>query len=387
MGASGVTPVAPLDSWDVTIARLSPRWSARRLRPRLLPIAQTAAAAVIAYYVAQLLPLHEQRPVFASIAAVISLGATYTRRGPRTFELIGGVVLGLTVADLIIQAVGTGPLQIGLMIVLAMGTAVVLGGGELLVTEAAVSALLLAALGPADHGLSADRFLEALSGGAVALAVGFLFFPPDPALLVSRAAHSLFGELGATLEQVSRALADADPGRAQAALRGAREMDAGVDALEEALATAGQTARFAPLRRRTRALLDRYRRTFRQLDFAVRNARVLARHSMRYSRARLAAPDGLPEALHELAEAVWMLAAAYDEPQRAAEASELARAAAARARAVFEREPDLELTAILSQVRSLAADLMRAAKLLEGSAEASYDQPSEELLDAVPAAA
>jgi uncharacterized membrane protein YgaE (UPF0421/DUF939 family) len=342
---------------------------------------------VLAYYIAQLLPLHDQRPVFASIAAVISLGATYSRRGPRAAELIGGVVVGLTVADLIIQAIGTGPLQIGLMIVLAMGTAVVLGGGELLVTEAAVSGLLLASLGPTDHGLSADRFLEALTGGAVAFAVGMVFFPPDPALLVGRAAQSLFGGLGATLEQLSRALADGDPGRAETALRDAREMDAGVDALEEALATAREAARFAPPRRAARDLLDRYGRTVRQLDFAVRNARVLARHSMRYSRAKLAAPEGLPEALHELSEAVWALAAAYDEPQRAGEARELARSAGARARAVFEREPDLELTAILTQVRSLAADLMRAGELLEGAVEASDERPTEELLDALPAAA
>jgi len=342
---------------------------------------------VIAYYIAQLLPIHEPRPVFASIAAVISLGATYSRRGPRAAELIGGVVLGLTVADLMIQAIGTGPLQIGLMIVLAMGTAVVLGGGELLVTEAAVSGLLLASLGPTDHGLSADRFLEALTGGAVALAVGLLFFPPNPALSVSRAAHSLFGALGSTLEQVSRALSDGDPARAEAALRDAREMDAGVDALEEALATARETARFSPPRRGIRAVLDRHGRTLPQLDFAVRNARVLARHSMRYARARLAAPEELPQALHELSEAVWTLAAAYDEPQRAAEARELAHAAGARARAVFEREPDLELTAILTQVRSLAADLMRAAELLEGTVDVSDERPTEELLDALPQAA
>jgi hypothetical protein len=214
-----------------------------------------------------------------------------------------------------------------------------------------------------------------------------VFFPPDPALVVGRAAQSLFGGLGAMLEQLSRALADGDPARAEIALRDAREMDAGVDALEEALLTAREAARFAPPRRAARELLDRYGRTVRQLDFAVRNARVLARHSMRYSRAKLAAPEGLPEALHELSEAVWALAAAYDEPQRAAEARELARAAGARARAVFEREPDLELTAILTQVRSLAADLMRAAELLEGAVEASDERPTEELLDSLPAAA
>jgi uncharacterized membrane protein YgaE (UPF0421/DUF939 family) len=357
------------------------------LRGRVFPIAQTAVAAVVAYYVAQLLPLNDPRPVFASIAAVISLGATYSRRGPRAIELIAGVVLGLTVADLLLQAIGTGPLQIGLMIVLAMGTAVALGGGELLVSEAAVSALLLASLGPNDSGFTPDRIVEAITGGAVALAVGFLFFPPDPALLVGRAAQNVFGGLGSTLERLGAALAAGDPGRAEAALVAARELDTGVEGLEEALDTALETARFAPPRRASRMMLERYSRTLRQIDFAVRNTRVLARHSMRYSRARLSAPDGLGEALQHLGEAVWALAAAYDEPARAAEASALAHEAGALAREVFEAEPDLELTAILTQVRSLAADLMRAAELLAGETEISDERPTEELLEALPQAA
>ena len=201
----------------MTLRRLrsAPRWAADRLRPRLLPILQTAAAAVAAYYLATLLPIDDQRPVFASIAAVISLGASYHQRGRRAAELIAGVVLGLTVADLILNAIGNGPLQIGLMIVLAMSAAVILGGGELLVSEAAVSALLLASIEPTNSGYSPDRFLEALTGGAVALAVGVLFFPPDPTLIVGRAAQSVFRDLGETLEGVANALAEADSDRAE----------------------------------------------------------------------------------------------------------------------------------------------------------------------------
>jgi hypothetical protein len=82
-----------------------------------------------------------------------------------------------------------------------------------------------------------------------------------------------------------------------------------------------------------------------------------------------------------------MLGAAHDEPQHAAEAERLARVAGARARTIFERDSDLELTAILIQVRSLAADLLAAAELLGGAADAPDERPAEELLDAVPALA
>jgi uncharacterized membrane protein YgaE (UPF0421/DUF939 family) len=345
-----------------------------------MPIAQTAAAAVAAYYLALLLPIDDQRPVFASIAAVISLGASYHQRGRRAAELVAGVVLGLTVADLILNAIGNGPLQIGLMIVLAMSAAVILGGGELLVSEAAVSALLLASIEPSQSGYSPDRFLEALTGGAVAMAVGSLFFPPDPTLIVGRAAQSVFRDLGETLEGVATALAEADTERAEAVLGRARAIDADMSALEEALSTAREMMRFAPPRRGARGLLDRYSRTLPHLDFAVRNTRVLARHALRYTRARLVAPDRLTDAVRELAQAVWTLAAAHDDPQRAAEARDRARDAAAHAREAFEQEPDLALTEIISQVRSAAVDVMRAAEVIAGVPHPADELPTEEML-------
>ena len=99
------------------------------------PILQTAAAAVAAWYLA--LVLLGGEPLFAPIAAVIALGRP-AASGAAAFELVGGVILGIAVADLIVAAIGTGPWQAGVMIVLAMGTAVALGGGELLDAEAAV---------------------------------------------------------------------------------------------------------------------------------------------------------------------------------------------------------------------------------------------------------
>jgi uncharacterized membrane protein YccC len=348
-----------------------------------MPIAQTAAAAVAAYYLALLAPLQDHRPVFASIAAVISLGATYNQRGRRAAELAGGVVLGLTVADLIVHAIGNGPVAIGVMIILAMGTAVALGGGELLAAEAAISGLLLASL-PTTPGFTPDRFLEALIGGAVAMGVAKVFFPPDPALLVGRAAQNVFQDFGEALDDLAAALAEGDAARAEEALRTTRAIDPDMDALEEALETAKEMARFAPPRRSTRGLVDSYERTLPHLDYAVRNGRVLARHALRYTRTGLPAPTGLADAVRELAQAVWMLAAAFDEPQRGVQARVHAQVAAARAREVFESEPDLALTEIVSQVRSTAVDLMRAADLVAGSDHPLDEVPTEEMLAAPP---
>jgi hypothetical protein len=116
-----------------------------------------------------------------------------------------------------------------------------------------------------------------------------------------------------------------------------------------------------------------------QLDLAVRNTRVLARHALRAVRTGTAVPADLPFAVTELAQAVWELAGAYQDTERAWEARDLASRAAARATRLADGA-DLVLAEILAQVRSTAVDLMRAAELVAGAPE---EQPTEELLPAL----
>ena len=287
-----------------------------RLRGRVWPILQTAFAAVAAYYLAKLL-LDESRPVFASIAAVICIGATYGERRQRALELIGGVVLGIGMADLLLHLIGTGPLQLGLLVVLAMGVAVVLGGGPILVTEAAVSAILLVLIEPTGSGLPPARLFEALIGGGVALAISALAFPQDPVLLVGRSVQTIFGELGGALARIADALDNRDPAQAEAALAAVRELDGGIRELEHALGVAHETARWSPGRRSARPEIVRYARSARHIDYAVRNTRVLARHVARFLRAGGDVPEELSAALRDLTAATWALAAALEEPNRA----------------------------------------------------------------------
>jgi uncharacterized membrane protein YgaE (UPF0421/DUF939 family) len=357
-----------------------------RLRVRAWPILQTAAAAVGSWYLAKLL-LPEQQPVFASIAAVIAVGATYGQRSERAIELIGGVVLGIGVADLLVRAIGSGPAQIGLMVLLAMSAAVVLGGGPLLVTEAAVSAILLVVLEPTSAGLAGSRVIQALVGGGVALGVSALAFPPDPVLLVRRSAQGVFSSLGRTLEELAAALAERDTARAEAALASAREIDDGVRALDEALALGRETARYSLARRSSRAELDRYQRGARHIDFAVRNTRVLSRHVARFLRNNRAAPDGLAAAMRDLSLAVWALAAELDDPRRGSQVRRYASRAAGLAVESFESDRDLGLAEIVAQVRSTAIDLVRAAEAGGVSGVPPAETPTEELLVELPAPA
>jgi uncharacterized membrane protein YgaE (UPF0421/DUF939 family) len=351
----------------------------RRVQPHLLAVFQTAAAAVVAWWLAVLL-LPAERPAFASIAAIIVLGATYGRRRRNALELLGGVVLGIAVASILVFLIGSGPWQIALLVILAMTVALVFRGGELLVNEAAISAILIASFEPSTSGFSADRILEGLIGGSVGLAVASFLLPPDPLAMVGQVAQTLFGKLGRTLEQTATALEGVDPRRADAALGAARGMDDDIDALEQTLSIATETARFSPARRGNLGDLQRYEQTMPQLDFAVRNTRVLARYAARQVRLGEPAPQ-LAGAVRELASSVWLLAAQYEHPDRVVDVRHSALAAARMAEEIHDREPSLLTTQIVGQVRSVAVDVVRAAEALGAKETApSWDLPTEELL-------
>src|SRR6478735_7330516 len=335
------------------------RLAQRRLSSRSLAIGQTALAALTAWYLCVWL-LPDPQPVFACIATVISIGATHGQHRQRALGLAAGVVIGLALAALLVNLIGTGPWQLALLVVVAMSVAVLFNGSDLVVSEAAVSAMLLLMIGGTN---APNRILEAIIGGIVALAVAVLF-PPKAILHVGRAGQSVMAALGQSLERVASALAAADADRAEAALTHARAIDPLLDALDDALETGRETVRTAPTRFGEREPVERYGRSFEQLDLAVRNTRVLARHAHRALRSGTA-PTG--EAVADLARSVWELAAAYEEPARAVAARDLAARAAAAA----------SDDALGESVRSTAVDLMRAAELVAGEPD---ELPTEELL-------
>src|SRR4051794_5865906 len=348
-------------------ARVPPlQLARRRLRGRMWPILQTAVAAVAAWYLALLL-LGTESPLFAPIAAGIGLGATVGQQGQRAFELVGGVVLGIAVADLIVAVIGTGPWQAGVMTVLAMGAAVAMGGRDLLVSEAAVSAILIATLPAGGTGFPPERFLEAIIGGGVALAVSVLLFPPDPALLVGRALNRLFADLGRALGDIAEALEHGDTEAAERGQERAQALDLHLIAIRQEQLELRETVRFAPPRRGARGQLARIERSMSAIDYAARDTGVLARNALRFLRAGAVAPTPLWEAVRALAEAVWELAASYDDERRVEPVRSLALGAVTQASSLAADARDLRLAELVVQVRSVAVDLVRAADQVSGA--------------------
>ncbi|HEY2771717.1 MAG TPA: FUSC family protein [Solirubrobacteraceae bacterium] len=350
-----------------------------RVHAHVWPILQTAAAAVGAWYLAVALGV-EHRPAFASIAAVISLGAAFGERRQRAVQLVAGVMLGIVVADLLVRAIGGGLPQIGLLVVLAMLAAVVLGGEELLVGEAAVSAILVATL----SSTATVRLLDVLIGGGVALAVHTLIFPPDPVTGAARATGAVFGELGSVLRDAAAALTAGDVRHAQAACDAAEELDQRITELRQAITVGSDTARWAPLRRSSRAAVEGYSRTAAHAELAGRSVRVLTRTVLAHVRAGRDTPPELAGAVRELGLAAWELPAQFEEPWRGGDVLRMALQAAGLATAAAARTPDISGGEIAGRVRSIAIDIVRASEAGETDHGAIGEAPTEELLAALP---
>src|SRR5215208_1702813 len=332
------------------------------LRGGWLQILQTAVAACAAWFLSVLL-LGVDRPTFARIAAVICLGLAVGERGRRAVELTLGVAFGVAIADFLVFVVGVGALQAGLVVALAMALAVFLGREDVGVKEAAISAMIIMiTFHSPDSGLPLERFLEALIGGSTALLINALL-PINPERMVEEAAHPLFEESVAVLEEVAGALDGGDAERAQNAYVKAREIDARVAGLKEAVAAGRETARLAPPRRRSLGHMDLYAAAADQIDLTVRDVRALARAALSVVWPEAPAPERLLAAIRGLARATESLAAylqTFGDPPE--ETRRLALEAAKEASTLLEGHEDLArdlgVNALVDQIHSSAVDLI-----------------------------
>jgi len=353
-------------SWGTRVERLRLAWRS---------IFQASVSAALAWLIATKV-LGHPTPFFAPVSAIITLGITVSQRGQRAAEVALGVALGIAIADLLVLQIGTGTLQLALVVALATSAAIFLGSGQMLATQAAVSAALVATLQPPTDGISFARFLDALVGGGVALVINALVLPARPLDLMRRGAEPLLDELAAALDDVAVAVERRDRDLAVASLERARAIDELSARFGEAVDVSRETTRYAPPRRRARGAVESYADAAGRIDLAVRNVRVLARGTIRALSLDENVPPEIAGALRDLAEAVRGLAGALEDPERDGDVREPALRAAARATMVLEATGNLSVSVIVGQIRSTAADLLAATGM-------SYDQSAGAVRDAV----
>jgi len=329
----------------------------RALRATGIQLAQTSTAAGIAWLLAHDV-LGHSNAFFAPIAAVIALGLAPGKRTRRAVEMVLGVAVGIAVGDLLISAIGTGAVQVGLVVLLAMAAAVLLGGRPLLVSQAATSAVIVATV-RTSGGLVPSRFVDVLVGGGVGIAV-LIVAPRDPLRLARRAGAPTFAAVAGVLDDIAAALATGDLEATTRALDRARSLDGLVARLHEALVAAQETTLLAPFHWGERGHIERYATAATQLELAVRNIRVLARACTRAVELEPQIPETIHKAVSQLAAAVRELELELEHGGHEAEARARALGAARCATLTLGKETGFATDVLIGQVRSIATDLLRA---------------------------
>jgi uncharacterized membrane protein YgaE (UPF0421/DUF939 family) len=342
-------------------SRTGLRTRQQRISTNARPILHSAVAASLAWLVATEVVGH-QRPFFAPISAVVTLGLTVGERRRRAVELAIGVSVGIAIADALVAAIGTGTWQVGVVVALAMVAATLVGGGPLLASQAGASAVLVATLQPPDGGVDFGRALDALVGGGCALLVSSLLLPVNPLRLLRESAGPVLDALVEALEQLSEALTTRRPAAADAALLALARADGVHDGLVGTLETAGEAVRLSPQRRGALSGLDRYAVAVGQLGRVIEDLRALARGAMRAINVDDSVPPEAVQAIGRLTAGARALKDYLDggDPESARAA---ATEAAGLANAVLESTGNLSAVHIVGQIRLAAADLLRATGL------------------------
>jgi len=348
----------PLDRmWDR--GRTSARSRVARWRSKWWQIGQCAVAAGVAWLVAADLFGHTT-PFFAPVAAVVALGTSYGQRLRRVVEVTIGVAVGVFLADLLVAWLGSGWWQIALIVALSMSAAFLLDSGQLLVTQAAVQSIVVAALVP-DPGAAFTRWTDAVIGGGVAL-IAATAVPAAPLRRPREQAAVVMRKVADLLRAAGEVMDDGKADRALDLLADARSTDYLIRELQAAADEGLSVVASSPFRVRHRDDLRKMSELVDPLDRALRSTRVLVRQTAVAAYHRRPIPPSYSLLALDLADAADM-AAAELAADRMAIGARVPLLAVGEATGLVERTDVLAAEAILAQLRSVVVDLLMISGL------------------------
>jgi hypothetical protein len=249
----------------------------RRWAYLVWPIAQQTAAAVTAWVIAVRLAGHPE-PFFAPIAAIVGLNATLGRRGSNSVRLLIGVIVGIAVAELVVEFAGGGAWTLAAATFFAMLIARAVDDQPIVVAQAAVSAVLITAFGNQEQGW--ERLLDALIGVGVALVFSQLLFVPEPLRLLRRAESAVLSSLADGLQLTADALEHKNQQLADHATRELRGLRDKLAALHTVRTASGRIVRHSLTWRMRAAPVALEQERADELDLLAGSGVMLARTAM-----------------------------------------------------------------------------------------------------------
>ncbi len=282
-----------------------------RLRASAWAAAQAALAAALAWFVAHQLLGHPQ-PFFAPIAAAVAMSTSYFGRGRRAVQMVIGVLLGIVIAEAMLALLGSGTVALGVTVLVTMLVALVVGAGfvgegPMFVNQAAGSAILVVAL--QRHGTGAERAVDALVGGGVALLVGLVLFPAAPLPRLWATERGLLESLALAIERALVQIEKGEPVPAEWTLATGYNIHRRLADLAEARRRARANVRIAPRRWRLRPVVAAEDRRIARFDLLANAVLSLVRAMVLGLEDREQLPDWLSEQIASLAGSLRKLAA------------------------------------------------------------------------------
>lgn len=355
-----------------------------RVRTRFPYMLQATIGAGLAYWVAHELVGHPQ-PFFAPMSVVIILGLSGGDRLSRAFEMAMGGVLGVTVGDLLFHSTGmTGPLQITLIVFIALIVGSLLTKSVLVSNQIVIGSILIATILPPDvsnGGL--ERAMDALIGCVIGIAT-IALVPNSPLTNGRNEISKVLAIISSVLDDVVAGLRDNDSKVIDQAMDAVNNSQTEINSMLAAAKSGKEVTKVSPLMWSSRRQLRSFERMLEPVGNCVRLVQVLAR------RAGVLCEDGDKVSdkqivlLEELADIALGLSTVYQKRTKVIEAQEipalinrLRDVAAESGTEVLDKNSVLSAYAILAQTRSVAVDLMIVCGMSRESAVAQLKPTSK----------
>ena len=253
-----------------------------RLEGPLLHAVKTAVASGFSWFVAANL-LGNQIPVFAPLAAVLTVQVTIWQSVSRGLQRVAGVVVGVLVASAFAHVAGIHAWSIAVVIFVSL----LLGRAMRLGTQGAIqvpiSALLVLVLGATTGGYGVDRVVDTAIGAACGILVNLAVFPRIHLSEANARVRSLAEGLGALVRGVAAWVERAEaapatpPEDPDALLGAARLLSDRVTAAARAVSNAEESWRWHPAGRRQRQAVENLHAAVPVLQMVEREVRGIAR--------------------------------------------------------------------------------------------------------------
>ncbi|CAM3542068.1 aromatic acid exporter family protein [Pontibacter korlensis] len=239
-----------------------------------LQIVKTAFAAALSWFIASSL-LHSEYPYFAAVAAIITVQVTVADSVNKASQRIIGIIGGVMISMLLGHWFKIGAVSIFFIILIGMGLAKALRMNPQIISQVAISSLLVLAFGQTKAGYAYERIFETILGSGIAVLINALIIPQDAIPEVKKRIVSYSKLSALTLRGLSALLNNTGP-RLKTGRTEVNKLIKEAADCRKAFELAEQSLRYNPLLTHKRKVLDRLGadiRLLRSITIQIRGIR------------------------------------------------------------------------------------------------------------------